>query len=143
MSDEAREHLTEAGREFAALVYHLTSEAHQAAWGAVRESDYKSESHKKADKVLDGLSACLLFARALTVRSRRTEVYREPQNVLQQADSETTLGVVLGVGELRDLRFAKAASTVYNSRSTTRGPDGSPVCACQRWIPEHRREKPR
>ena len=78
VSDEAGEHLTEAGREFAALVYHLTSEAHQAAWGAVRESDYKSESRKKADKVLDGLSACLLFARALTVRSRRTEVYRAP-----------------------------------------------------------------
>ena len=62
------------------------------------------ESHKKADKVLDGLSACLLFARALTDRSRRTEVYREPQNVLQQADSETTLGVVLGVGELREAK---------------------------------------
>ena len=65
VSDRGGESLTEAGREFAGVIYHLSVDAHRAASDAVRYLNYTGDVYKKAERVEGRLALCLLFSRAL------------------------------------------------------------------------------
>ena len=91
-SEGAGEPLTDVGREFAALIYHLTTDAHRAAWGAVCELDHKGDLYKKADKVLDRMTLCLLFARALMAPDLPSTL--SGHNALERIRKESTKAYV-------------------------------------------------